>query len=249
MKQLVLSLLLMSFSALFAQELIEAPLQQQNIDTEEKTKTKLGIKFTLGAHTFRGDAFDNTIPKYGFGVGIYNIIDLNKKKTKQLQWELNFTNKGSKFKKITDSISESNYNKISLFYIELPVMYAYKIAQKNKNGLYLLTGAQFSYLFRNNINQSYARNITATNVYKNDLPFKTIDVAPVLGLRKNIPNGMAFQLTVKPGLINNYTSIFKERVDKPDPDNENYNYSSIYPRFKDGTHLNRNFSIELSLMF
>jgi hypothetical protein len=43
MKQLVLSLLLMSFSALVAQEEIEAPLQQQNIDTEEKTKTKLGI--------------------------------------------------------------------------------------------------------------------------------------------------------------------------------------------------------------
>jgi hypothetical protein len=244
MKQLVLSLLLMSFSALFAQELIEAPLQQQNIDTEEKTKTKLGIKFTLGAHTFRGDAFDNTIPKYGFGVGVYNIIDLNKKKTKQLQWELNFTIKGSKFKKITDT-STSTYSAISLSYIELPVMYAYKIAQKNKNGLYLLTGAQFSYLFRSNINESFGR----FGNYKTDLPFSRIDAAPVLGLRKNIPNGMAFQLTVKPGLINNYTSIFKERVDKPDPDNENYNYSSIYPRFKDGTHQNRNFSIELSLMF
>lgn len=244
MKQLVLSLLLMSFSALFAQEEIEAPLQQQNIDTEEKTKTKLGIKFTLGAHTFRGDAFDNTIPKYGFGVGVYNIIDLNKKKTKQLQWELNFTIKGSKFKKITDT-STSTYSAISLSYIELPVMYSYKIAKKNKNGLYLLTGAQFSYLFRSNINESFGR----FGNYKNDLPFSRIDVAPVLGVRKNIPNGMAFQLTVKPGLINNYTSIFKERVDKPDPDNENYNYSTIYPRFKDGTHQNRNFSIELSLMF
>ena len=244
MKQLVLSLLLMSFSALFAQEEIEAPLQQQNIDTEEKTKTKLGIKFTLGAHTFRGDAFDNTIPKYGFGVGVYNIIDLNKKKTKQLQWELNFTIKGSKFKKITDT-STSTYSAISLSYIELPVMYSYKIAQKNKNGLYLLTGAQFSYLFRSNINESFGR----FGNYKNDLPFSRIDVAPVLGVRKNISNGMAFQLTVKPGLINNYTSIFKERVDKPDPDNENYNYSKIYPRFKDGTHQNRNFSIELSLMF
>jgi hypothetical protein len=244
MKQLVLSLLLMSFSALFAQEEIEAPLQQQNIDTEEKTKTKLGIKFTLGAHTFRGDAFDNTLPKYGFGVGVYNIIDLNKKKTKQLQWELNFTIKGSKFKKITDT-STSTYSSISLSYIELPVMYSYKIAQKNKNGLYLLTGAQFSYLFRNNINESFGR----FGNYKTDLPFSRIDVAPVLGFRKNIPNGMAFQLTVKPGLINNYTSIFKERVDKPDPDNENYNYSKIYPRFKDGTHQNRNFSIELSLMF
>jgi hypothetical protein len=70
MKQLVLSLLLMSFSALVAQEEIEAPLQQQNIDTEEKTKTKLGIKFTMGAHTFRGDAFDNKVPRYGFGVGV-----------------------------------------------------------------------------------------------------------------------------------------------------------------------------------
>ena len=133
MKQLVLPLLLMSFSALFAQEEIEAPLQQQNIDTEEKTKTKLGIKFTMGAHTFRGDAFDNTIPKYGFGVGVYNIIDLNKKKTKQLQWELNFTIKGSKFKKITDTTSTSTYSAISLSYIELPVMYSYRITQKNKN--------------------------------------------------------------------------------------------------------------------
>jgi hypothetical protein len=245
MKQLVLSLLLMSFSTLLAQVEIEAPLQQQNIDTEEKTKTKLGIKFTLGAHTFRGDAFDNTIPKYGFGVGVYNIIDLNKKKTKQLQWELNFTIKGSKFKKVTDTTSTSTYSAISLSYIELPVMYSYKIAQKNKNGLYLLTGAQFSYMFRNNINESFGRY----GSYKNDLPFSKIDVAPVLGVRKNIPNGMAFQLTVKPGLINNYTSIFKERVDKPNPDNENYNYSKIYPRFKDGTHQNRNFSIELSLMF
>ena len=245
MKQIVLSLLLMSFSALFAQEEIEAPLQQQNIDTEEKTKTKLGIKFTMGAHTFRGDAFDNTIPKYGFGVGVYNIIDLNKKKTKQLQWEVNFTIKGSKFKKITDTTSTSTFSSISLSYFELPVMYSYKITRKKKNGLFLLTGAQFSYLFRSNINESFGRY----GSYKNDLPFSRIDAAPVIGFRKNIPNGMAFQLTVKPGLIDNYTSIFKKRVDNPDPDNENYNYSRIYPRFKDGTHQNRNFSIELSLMF
>jgi hypothetical protein len=242
MKQLVLSLLLMSFSALFAQELIESPLQQQNIDTEEKTKTKLGIKFTLGAHTFRGDAFENKVPRYGFGVGVYNIIDLNKKKNKQLQWELNFTIKGSKFNNFTDT----TFSKISLSYIELPVMYAYKIAKSKKNGYFLLTGGQFSYMFRNNINESFGR---FGGSFKNDLPFKKIDVAPVIGIRKNIPNGMAFQLTVKPGLLNNYTNVFKERTDNPDPDNENYNYSTIAPRFKDGTHQNRNFSIELSLMF
>lgn len=241
MKQLVLSLLLMSFSALIAQEEIEAPLQQQNIDTEEKTKTKLGIKFTLGAHTFRGNAFDNKVPRYGFGVGVYNIIDLNKKKTKQLQWEINFTLKGSKFNNFTDT----TFSKISLSYIELPIMYAYQFAQSNKNGYFLLTGAQVSYLFRNNINESFGRY----GSYKNDLPFSKFDVAPVIGIRKNIPKGMAFQLTVKPGLINNYTSVFKERSDNPNPDDENYNYSTIYPRFKDGTHQNRNFSIELSLMF
>jgi hypothetical protein len=43
-------------------------------------------------------------------------------------------------------------------------------AKKNKNGLYLLTGAQFGYLFRNNINESFGRY----GNYKTDLPFHTV---------------------------------------------------------------------------
>ncbi|MFM6982931.1 MAG: hypothetical protein ACKOXF_02280, partial [Chitinophagaceae bacterium] len=78
----------------FAQPEVEAPLQQQNIDTEEQTKTKLGVKFTLGNHLFVGNAFDNEKLLFGFGAGVYNIIGLNKAKTVNLHYEVNFTFRG-----------------------------------------------------------------------------------------------------------------------------------------------------------
>jgi hypothetical protein len=220
---------------------IESPLQQQNIDTEENTKTKLGIKFTMGGHTFRGNAFDNEKPKYGFGIGIYNIVHLNKKKTQNFQWEFNFTFKGSKFARPNDT----SFSRISLSYIELPVYYSYALNPKNSKPFHLLAGMQFSYMFRNSINKSYDKWGTV----KSDLPFVRYDFAPALGFRKDLGSGISLQFTSKIGLINIYTNTFKERTDNPDPDDQNYNYSDIYPRFKDGTHQARNLSFELSLFF
>ncbi|MDP2174925.1 MAG: hypothetical protein Q8K70_03335 [Bacteroidota bacterium] len=220
---------------------IETPLQQQNVDTEENTKTKLGIKFTMGGHTFRGDAFDNEKPKYGFGIGIYNIVHLNKKKTQNFHWEFNFTFKGSKFATPNDT----SFSRISLSYIELPVYYSIALNPKNKKPIHLLTGMQFSYMFRNSINKSYGKWGTV----KSDLPFLRHDFAPAIGIRKELGSGISLQFTGKLGLVNIYTNTFKERTDNPDPDEQNYDYSDIYPRFKDGTHKAKNVSFELSLFF
>jgi hypothetical protein len=241
LKYIALALLL-RMAVLQAQPEVEAPLQQQNVDTEEKTKTKIGVKFTMGAHTFIGNAFDNEKLKYGFGAGIYNIVHLNKERTFNIQWELDFTFKGSKFGKLNDT----SYSKISLSYMELPAYFSVEIANTpKKQPLHLLFGAQFSYLFRSSLNKAYGK----FGEVKVDLPFNRMDFAPAIGLRKEIGSGMSLQLCVKAGQINIYTNTFYERTINPDLNNKNYDYRDITPRFKDGTHKARNVGIEFSLLF
>ncbi len=235
-------LLLLHITVLQAQPEPEAPLQQQNVDTEENTKTKLGVKFTMGLSTFRGNAFDNEKPKYGFGAGIYNIVHLNTTKTLNLHWELDFTFKGSRFNKVNDT----SYSKISLSYMELPVYFSIQIANTpKKQPLHLLMGAQFGYLFRSSINKLYGKY----SAVKTDLPFNRIDLSPALGLRKDIGSGMSLQLCFKLGLLNMYNGKFRDRTLNPDLNNPNYDYRDIAPAFKDGTHEARNISAEFSFLF
>jgi hypothetical protein len=242
MKYLALIICLWNL-ALFAQPEgdYEAPLQQQNVNTDENLKTKLGVKFTMGGHSFLGTAFDNARPLYGFGAGMYNIVDLNKDKTLKLQWEMNLTFKGSKFGKTNDT----SYSKISLAYLDLPVYFSIEMYNNpKKQPLHLLLGGQFGFLFRSSINKSYGK----FGEVKTDLPFKKIDLAPAIGIRKDIGNGMSFQLCAKLGMRNIYSGVFLERVVNP-PSETNYDYRDLTPRFKDGSHSVRNMSIELSFMF
>lgn len=241
----ILTLLLLVCLGARAQKdtnVIESPLQQENLNTEERTKTKLGIKFTMGTHTFRGDAFDNEKLCYGFGAGVYNIIDLNKNKTLKLHWELDGTMKGSKF----GTVNDTSFSKISLAYIDLPVMLSIQILNTPLHQpLHLLIGGQFSYLLRSSLNKSYGKY----GDVRTDLPFKRYDVAPIIGLRKEIGSGMSLQFCFKYGLLNIYTDGFRQRTINPDPDNKNYDYRDIAPTLKDGTHQARNTSFELSFMF
>jgi hypothetical protein len=242
MKYLALIICLWNL-ALFAQPEgeIEAPLQQQNVNTDEILKTKLGVKFTMGGHSFLGTAFDNSRPLYGFGAGIYNIIDLNKNKNLKLQWELNLTFKGSKFGKANDT----SFSKISLAYLELPVYFSIELYNNpKKQPMHLLLGGQFGYLFRSSINKSYGK----FGEVKTDLPFKKLDLAPAIGIRKEIGSGMSIQLCAKLGMLNIYSDVFRERTVNPSSVS-NYDYRDITPHFKDGTHSVRNMSFELSFMF
>lgn len=219
-----------------------APLQQQNINTDEQLKTKLGVKFTIGNHTFRGTAFENPKLTYGFGGGIYNIVALNKKKTFNLHWELNLNFKGSKFGQLNDT----SYSKISLAYLELPVMASIQIANTpKKQPLHLLVGFQAGLLFRSSINKAYGK----FGEVKTNLPFKPFDYAPVIGLRKDIGSGMSIQLMVKPGIFDIWTNKFYERSNNPDPPNTNVDYWDLTPKFKDGSYSVKNFSVEFSFLF
>lgn len=235
-KIIILLLLLSSKLTLKAQDEppIDAPLQQQNVDTDEKLKTKLGVKFTLGGHTFLGNAFDKTKPVYGFGAGAYQIIDLDKDKNIQLQWELNLTFKGSKFGKPSDT-SNTYFSKISLSYAELPVYFGFKLTD-DKNPLYILMGAQIGYLFKSSITQGLGQY---GEVLHNNLPFKRIDLSPAIGFRKSLGSGISMQFTTKYGYSNIYTNKF---ITNPA-------YSNVFPTFKDGTHNAHNLSFELAFLF
>ena len=79
------------------------PMRQLNVDMEHETTSKFGVKFTLGMAKFRGNAFDNEIFRFAGGVGMYQIIPLNKAKKSHIQWEINYNGRGSKFKHIDDT--------------------------------------------------------------------------------------------------------------------------------------------------
>ena len=237
----IICLLALCFSShlLKAQEEIEAPLQQQNVDTDEKTKTKLGVKFTMGMHSFYGTAFDNEKPLYGFGAGMYNIVHLNPAKTVNIQWELNMDFKGSKFGKTNDT----SYSKISLAYLDLPVYLSLKL-NDNERPYHLLLGGQVGYLFRSSINKSYGK----FGEVKTNLPFKPIDFMPAVGIRKDIGNGLFWQLCFKYSVMNIYTNTFYERATKGDPIFNN-DYRDLHPQFKDGSHWVKNIGVEYSILF
>jgi hypothetical protein len=233
---------MLGLANLQAQPEPDAPLQQQNLDTEEKTKTKIGVKFTMGLSSFRGDAFDNEKLKYGFGVGVYNIIHLNPSKKLNIHWELDFSFKGSNFSKVNDT----SYSKISLSYVEVPVYFSVQVGNTKKNQpLHLLMGFQFGYLFRSSVNKTFGRY----SAVKTDLPFNRIDLSPALGIRKDIGSGMSLQLCAKLGLTNIYTNGFRDRTVNPNLNDQNYDYRDITPAFKDGTHQARNMSLEFSFLF
>ena len=231
----------LSHSLLKAQEEIEAPLQQQNIDTDEKTKTKIGVKFTMGMHTFRGNAFDKEKPLYGFGAGVYNIVHLNPSKSLNIQWELNMDFKGSKFSNSKDTTF--NYSKISLAYLDLPIYFSMQLNQ-NERPYHLLMGGQVGYLFRSSINKSYGQ----FGEVKTNLPFKPIDIMPAIGIRKDIGNGLYWQLCIKYDGSNIHTNTFHERATLGDPIFIK-DYRDFKPLFKDGSHWVKNIGIEYSLLF
>lgn len=212
---------------------IESPLQQQNINTLENIKTKLGVKFSMGLHTFRGDAFDNEKLMFGFGTGMYHIIDLNKKKSVKIHYEFNLSFKGSKFSKPNDT----SFSKISLSYCELPVFFDFKL-NKNKKPTYLLIGGQIGFMFKNSITQGFGQY---GEVKANGLPFKKFDYCHAFGFRKELGNGISTQITLKYGIVNIYSDRFNPDV--------NDQYKGIYPKFKDGTHSAKNISFEWAFMF
>lgn len=235
-KLIILMFLLLSKWNLKAQDEppIESPLQQQNIDTDEKLKTKLGVKFTVGSHTFRGNAFDKSKLLYGFGAGAYQIIDLDKKKNLQLQWELNLTFKGSKFGKPSDT-SNTYFSKISLSYAEIPVYFGIKL-NKSKQPYYMLLGGQFGWLFKSSLTQGLGQY---GEVLHNNLPFRRIDFSPAIGFRKEIGSGISMQFSTKYGLTNIYTGKF---ITNPA-------YIDVFPQFKDGTFNAHNLSFEFAVLF
>ncbi len=243
-KTVLLSIFLLQVVVGFAQPEgeVEAPLQQQNLNTEETTKTKIGVKFTLGSNTFLGNAFDNKRQLFGFGAGVYNIVHLNKAKTVNIQWELDFSFRGSRFGRLNDT----SYSKISLAYMEIPVMASFQILNTpKKQPLHLLLGVQGGVLFRSSIDKAYGK----FGEVKTNLPFRRYDIMQMTGFRKDIGSGMSLQIMAKMGLLNIWTNTFYERATNPDPENTNVDYRDLTPMFKDGTHEVKNFSLEFSFLF
>lgn len=232
-----------SFTLLEAQDPTPyAPLQQQNVNTADKPETKMGVKFTIGTHKFAGTAFDESKVLYGFGMGFYHLVHLNKAKSHYLHWELNFTFKGSRFPQKTNDTG-SAYSKISLGYLELPVYYSVRL-NESENPVHLFAGGQFSVLFRSTLNKNFGRY----NQQITGLPFNDIDVSPVIGIRKDLGRGISFQVAYKPGLFTIWNNRFFETAQLPDPPIER-DYRDLSPAFRDGTHTVFNRSLEFSFLF
>ncbi len=234
-KIVLLFLILFLRINLEAQPEIESPLNQQNIDTEQKMKHKLGIKFSLGTHWFTGTEF-NSIggrPKLGVGVGLFQFINLDKNKNKQLQWEVCFNQKGSRFDFNTNDTSFSN---ISITYLEVPVLFAYKVFKKEN--VFLLAGAQANMNVKSSIKQGFGK---FGDIKVNKLPLKQFDFQAQFGIRKTLSYYVSIQLVYKKGLYNINTSKFTSGI-------INSTYPDIVPALTGrGTIMNN--SIELSFLF
>ncbi|MBC7426248.1 MAG: PorT family protein [Bacteroidia bacterium] len=226
-------LLLLSPSLVQAQD--EAPMQQENIDTDEKTKTDLGLKIGFGFSTLSGTGLENPRPYFGYAIAMYQRFHLNKKKSFAFQYEIAARFKGANF-----ANGDSGYSKLSLFYIEMPLLASIKLNKSERLPSYILFGIQPGLLVKSTLAISESRK---TPSYF-DLPLANFDIAPVIAFQFALANRVGVQFGFKYGLRNVATNNFNSG-------NPKFNLKDqprIVPFINPGVNV-RNISFEMGFVF
>lgn len=193
------------FLKIFFAVLLLTPLismaQRYNQDdaSGDERPRKLGVRLGMGFSTIRSAplpaneridslpaiGFTNTFFDFGYSASAYWRTRLGKQF--HLQAEAGGTMKGARFRN-----DETDYSRITLLYIDVPVYAMFDIAKNNR--LVLLLGPQTSFMVNS---QMFIDNEPVASFIK--LPMKTIELLAVGGIQYN-GSLVGIQLTGKVGL-------------------------------------------------
>ena len=166
---------------------------------ESTSDNKIGIKTSINLSTIRGTELENPRLKFGYTAGAYYQHFLNKKWNLYTEFVGNF--KGSNFKNDIDE-----YRRISLFYVDIPLMLMYHLDDEKKQSV--LLGPYASYLGLSSLYVGSQRKAELSNIalkpmdfgvagyYHLNGKFTTLQVGVKFGLY-NINNGINFD-DIKP---------------------------------------------------
>jgi hypothetical protein len=172
--------------------------------SEESTNGRLGIKTSIHASLLTGTELQNERPKFGYTAGAFYQYAINNKLG--LHSEIVASFKGSNFKNdITD------YSKVALFYLDVPILLSYKSGADAKNQLAF--GPYTSYL---GLSSLYVGSQKKAEI--NDLDLKPIDFGTALYYHK-INKVTIFQVGVKIGLLNINNGLYIENITPPTGNN------------------------------
>ncbi len=192
-------------------------------DFNDNPNVHLGIKVGIGLSNLESDELTNNQIRPGMAVGLYGNYFFNKKVL--LQIELNGNLKGANF----NFDSASSLNKLSLFYLDMPVFI--HVAIKKDAKFLPFIGLQPSLVFRKDAYKS--QEFVPQPV---SIGIKKYDFAVTAGLLFKISSVVGLQIQFNYGLIN---------INNPIP---NQLRLPFYPYLGRGTTMyNRNF--QLCLVF
>ncbi|MES2689111.1 MAG: outer membrane beta-barrel protein [Bacteroidota bacterium] len=145
-----------------------------------------GIRFGLGTSTMLGGELDNPRPLIGLNGAAYYRYKYRPKAAIQVEGGVSM--RGSTFANGT-----GEYSSITMYYIDVPLLWVRSLNQKGTNNL--LLGAQYSYMLNPDI------YIDPSSIADSQTPkFKTSDVMAVAGAQFYV-GFVGFQLVAKYGLV------------------------------------------------
>lgn len=226
---------------LFAMVCNMAIAQQYNAEVDEydieKKKRKVGIRVGLGFTSLTSPQFENPRISRGMQGAIY--FRKNFAKGFHFNPEFGASIKGAKFKN-----DETEYSRISLFYIDLALLGMINLDNKNKSSIVI--GAQGSYLMRSSL--YIGRDPIAAFM---QLPFKKFDYCAVAGYHFNT-SFVGFQLSLKYGLANiagDFANYNRSPASVGQNNQANFKtFKDVKPSLVNVVDV-KNLSVELSLYF
>lgn len=183
---------------------------------QDETQNKLGIKTNINLSTLLGTELENPRPKFGYTAGAYFQYYISSKAGIYTEFVGNF--KGSRF---NNGVGE--YNKIALFYLDFPVMYEYKLNEKNA----ILGGLNSSFLAMSSMFLDGQRKAES-----NQIALKPFDWGPAFYYHV-YGKTIGLQVGMKLGLTNA---------------NNGVNFENITPSTGNGGSI-QNLSFEVGMLF
>ncbi len=204
----------MKKTALFILLVLSGLVQAQN----ESDVHKIGIKTSINLSQLRGSELQNPSIKFGYTAGAYYQFTINENLFLHSEFLGNF--QGSNFDNADDE-----YSRISLFYLDFPVLLGFNLDEDKKHQVYL--GPYGSYLGLSSMFIGGKRKAE-----QNDLDLLPFDYGGALYYQLN-GKFMAFQIGVKAGMLDINNGI---------------NFANINPPTGNNGSI-QNISLELGMLF
>lgn len=208
--------------------------QDDENDNDKFIPHKVGIKVGIAPSWLNAPGMPNQRYQIGLQGGFYYRVNFNKKRL-HLQTELSAAFRGAKFNN-----KETEYRRLGLFYMDLPVYLMYSFDDDHKRNI--LFGPMLSYLIRPSLYIGNELYPTFTN-----MPLKKFDFSLALAYLKSFDK-IGLSAGFKYGLLNISKGSFETHPEPGAGGSHVVYLREVKPDLSSANTI-KNLSVELSLFF